>query len=187
MTPLPRSHCLLRPEPNLLSLPMSKLRNLRDLYIEQLQDLHSAEVQLTKALPVMAAAASDPTLKAAFEQHLEQTRIHVERLEGICRALDVAPKGAPCKAMQGLIAEGKEILEHSADPAVRDAGLIAAAQRVEHYEIAGYGCVRTYAEILGDHETMDTLQQTLDEEGGTDHRLTEIAETLNLIADSPAK
>lgn len=166
---------------------MSKLKTLRDLYIEQLQDLHSAELQLTKALPAMAAAATDPMLKAAFEQHLEQTRIHVERLEGICLALDVPSKGPLCKAMKGLIAEGREIATHPAEPAVRDAGLIAAAQRVEHYEIAGYGCVRTYAEILGDTQTRDKLQQTLNEEGDTDHRLTEIASTLNLVADAPAR
>jgi len=163
---------------------MSKLKTLRDLYIEQLQDLHSAELQLTKALPSMAEAATDPVLKSAFEDHLEQTRVHVERLEGICRSLDVPAKGPLCKAMKGLIAEGKEIAHHPAEPAVRDAGLIAAAQRVEHYEIAGYGCVRAYAEILGDSQTRDTLQQTLDEEGDTDHRLTEIASTLNLIADA---
>jgi ferritin-like metal-binding protein YciE len=164
---------------------MSKLKSLRDLYIEQLQDLHSAEVQLTKALPDMVEAATDPTLKAAFEQHLEQTRVHVERLEGICRSLDVSPKGPTCKAMKGLIAEGKEIAKHPAEPAVRDAGLIAAAQRVEHYEIAGYGCVRTYADILGERTAMETLQQTLNEEGQTDHRLTEVASTLNLVADVP--
>ena len=163
---------------------MSKLKTLRDLYIEQIQDLHSAEVQLTKALPSMVKAATDPTLKAAFEEHLQQTKIHVERLEGICRSLEVSPKGATCKAMKGLIAEGKEIASHPAELAVRDAGLIAAAQRVEHYEIAGYGCVRTYAEILGDSQGRDTLQQTLDEEGDTDHRLTEIAGTLNLVADA---
>ena len=163
---------------------MSKLKTLRDLYIEQLQDLHSAEVQLIKALPSLAKAATDPTLKAAFEEHFQQTKLHVERLEGICRSLDVSPKGAPSKAMRGLIAEGKKIATHPAELPVRDAGLIAAAQRVEHYEIAGYGCVRAYAEILGDNQTRDTLQQTLDEEGDTDHRLTEIAGALNLMADS---
>ncbi len=165
---------------------MSKLKSLRDLYIEQLQDLHSAELQLTKALPTMAEAANDPVLKSAFEEHLEQTKIHVERLEGICHQLDVSPKGSPCKAMKGLIAEGKEMAGHAAEPAVRDAGLIAAAQRVEHYEIAGYGCVRTYAEILGDEPTVQLLQQTLDEEGDTDQRLTEIASNLNLVAASPS-
>jgi ferritin-like metal-binding protein YciE len=163
---------------------MASLKTLRDLYIEQLQDLHSAEVQLTEALPAMVKAATDPALKAAFEDHLEQTRIHVERLEGICQQLNVSPKGHKCKAMKGLIAEGKEMATENAEPAVRDAGLIAAAQRVEHYEIAGYGCVRAYAQILSD-PAADTLQQTLDEEGDTDHRLSEIAATLNLIADRP--
>lgn len=164
---------------------MSKLKSLRDLYIEQLKDLHSAELQLTKSLPEMVTAATDPALKAAFEEHLEQTRVHVERLEGICRQLDVSPKGHRCKAMKGLIAEGKDAIGEAADPAVRDAALIAAAQRVEHYEIAGYGCVRAYAEVLGDPATIEVLQQTLDEEGDTDHRLTEIASTLNLVADRP--
>jgi ferritin-like metal-binding protein YciE len=140
---------------------------------------------LTKALPVMAKAATDTALKSAFEAHLEQTKVHVERLEGICRQLDIMPKGSPCKAMKGLIAEGKELIKESAEPAVRDAALIAAAQRVEHYEIAGYGCVRTYAEILGDQQTTETLQMTLDEEGDTDQRLTEIAASLNLVADRP--
>jgi ferritin-like metal-binding protein YciE len=164
---------------------MSKLKSLRDLYIEQIQDLHSAEVQLTKALPVMAKAATDAALKSGFEAHLEQTKVHVERLEGICRQLDIQPKGSPCKAMKGLIAEGKELIKESAEPAVRDAALIAAAQRVEHYEIAGYGCVRTYAEILGDQQTTETLQMTLDEEGDTDQRLSDIAASLNLVADRP--
>jgi ferritin-like metal-binding protein YciE len=164
---------------------MSKLKTLRDLYIEQIQDLHSAEVQLTKALPVMVKAATDTALRSAFEAHLEQTKVHVERLEGICRQLDIQPKGSPCKAMKGLIAEGKELIKESAEPAVRDAALIAAAQRVEHYEIAGYGCVRTYAEILGDQQTTETLQMTLDEEGDTDQRLSDIAASLNLVADRP--
>lgn len=162
----------------------SKLKSLRDLYIEQLQDLHSAELQLTKALPAMAEAATDSMLKAAFEEHLAQTHVHVERLEGLCRQLDVSPKGTTCKAMKGLIAESQEMANHAAEPAVRDAGLIAAAQRVEHYEIAGYGCLRSYAEILGDRASAEILQQTLDEEGDTDHRLTEIASTINLIAEA---
>ncbi len=164
---------------------MSTLKTLRDLYVDQLQDLHSAEVQLTEALPEMAQAATDSALKAAFEEHLEQTRIHVERLEGICRQLNVSPRTHRCKAMKGLIAEGKEMATEKAAAAVRDAGLIAVAQRVEHYEIAGYGCVRAYAAILND-PAVATLQQTLDEEGDTDHRLTEIASTLNLVADQRA-
>ena len=162
---------------------MSKLKTLHDLYVEHLQDLHSAETQLLKALPTMAKAAHDPALKAAFEEHLGQTRIHVERLEGLCRQLNVTAKGETCKAMKGLIAESKHLASASADPAVRDAGLIAATQRVEHYEIAGYGCARSYAEVLGDQEATAILQRTLDEEGDTDHRLTEIASTLNLVAD----
>ena len=166
---------------------MSQLRTLRDLYIEQIQDLHSAELQLTKALPVMAKAATDTALKSAFEAHLEQTKVHVERLEGICRRMDITPRGTPCKAMKGLIAEGREMIKVAADPAVRDAGLIAAAQRVEHYEIAGYGCVRSYAEILGDQEMTETLQMTLDEEGDTDLRLTDIATSLNRVADRPGE
>jgi len=165
---------------------MSKLNTLRDLYVEQLRDLHSAEVQLVKALPEMARAATDPTLRTAFEEHLEQTKIHVERLEGICRELNVSPKGHRCRAMKGLIAEGEDLVAETAEPAVRDAGLIASAQRVEHYEIAGYGCARAYAAVLGDLTTLDVLQQTLDEEGDTDDRLTEIASTLNLVADRPA-
>jgi ferritin-like metal-binding protein YciE len=166
---------------------MTQLKSLRDLYIEQIQDLYSAETQLTKALPAMAEAATDPTLKTAFEEHLEQTKIHVERLEGICRNLQITPKKAGCKAMKGLIAEGKEMINFAAEPAVRDAGLIAAAQRVEHYEIAGYGCVRTYAEILGDEQMTAALQQTLDEEGETDSRLSEIAASLNLAASVPGE
>lgn len=166
---------------------MSKLKSLRDLYVEQLQDLHSAEEQLVKALPAMAKAANDQTLKSAFEEHLQQTKTHVERIERICKELDVSPKGETCKAMKGLIAEGKEMLSMSAEPAVKDAGLIAAAQRVEHYEIAGYGCVRTYAEILGDSASMNILQETLDEEGDTDQQLTEIASSLNLAADTEAE
>lgn len=169
---------ILQPPP-----PMSKLKSLRDLYIEQLQDLHSAELQLTKALPELAKAATDTALKSAFEDHLDQTRIHVLRLEGICRQLDVSPRGNTCKAMKGLIAEGRQMAAEDAQSAVRDAGLIAAAQRVEHYEIAGYGCVRAYAAVLGDQENIEILQQTLDEEGDADHRLTEIAATINVVAD----
>lgn len=165
---------------------MSKLKSLHDLYVEHLQDLHSAELQLTKALPKMAQAATDPTLKAAFTRHLAETEVHLERIEALCRQLNVPAKGETCKAMKGLIAEGKHLAAEAAEPAVRDAGLIAAAQRVEHYEIAGYGCARTYAEILGDQEATAILQKTLDEEGDTDHRLSEIASTLNLVADRMA-
>jgi ferritin-like metal-binding protein YciE len=162
---------------------MSKLKSLHDLYVEHLQDLHSAEVQLLKALPTMAKAAHDPALKAAFEEHLDQTKIHVERIEGLCRQLHVTPKGETCKAMQGLVEEGDEVIEENEKGPLRDVAIIGAAQRVEHYEIAGYGCARSYAEVLGDQEATAILQRTLDEEGDTDHRLTEIAATLNVVAD----
>lgn len=161
-----------------------KLKNLHDLFIEQLQDLHSAETQLVKALPQMAKAANDDSLREAFEEHLDQTKVHVERLESIFDRLDEDAKGKPCKAMKGLIAEGEEMIKEKAEPAVKDAGLIAAAQRVEHYEIASYGCVRTYAELLGDLESAQVLQTTLDEEGETDKRLTDLAGSLNLEAEA---
>ncbi|MBA4138283.1 MAG: ferritin-like domain-containing protein [Opitutus sp.] len=160
-----------------------KLKNLKDLFIEQLQDLYSAETQLVKALPKMAKASNDEMLREAFEEHLDQTKVHVERLESIFERLDEDPKGKPCKAMKGLVAEGDEMIEESAQPAVKDAGLIAAAQRVEHYEIASYGCVRTYAELLGDLESAQILQTTLDEEGETDKKLNDLAGSLNLEAD----
>ena len=127
-----------------------KLESLQDLYVEELKDLYSAENQLLKALPKMAKAASSPVLRTAFEDHLEETRGQVERLESIFKKLDANPKGKKCKAMEGLIEEGNEVMTEEAEPAVRDAALIAAAQRVEHYEMAGYGCVRTYARLLGD-------------------------------------
>jgi ferritin-like metal-binding protein YciE len=161
-----------------------KIETLRDLYLEQLRDLYSAETQLVKALPKMAKAASNPQLKAAFEQHFAQTERHVERLEGIFKQLDASSKGPACKGMEGLISEGEEMIKMKGDPAAIDAGLIAAAQRVEHYEMAGYGCVRTYAHQLGDHTNERLLQQTLDEEGETDKKLTQLAEAvINLEAE----
>jgi ferritin-like metal-binding protein YciE len=161
-----------------------KLASLQDLFVEQLQDLHDAENQILKALPKMAKAASAPELRQAFEQHLEQSRMHVERLDRVFSQLGAKSKGKPCKAMQGLLAEGEEMIKEKADPAVRDAGLIAAAQRVEHYEIAGYGCVHTYANQLGQPQAAQLLQQTLNEEGATDKKLTRLAETLiNLEAE----
>jgi ferritin-like metal-binding protein YciE len=120
-----------------------ELSSLEDLFIDELKDLYSAETQLTKALPKMAKAATSKELKAGFEKHLKQTEKHVERLEQICEELEVSPKGKKCKAMEGLIKEGAEVIEEDAEAEVKDAALIAAAQRVEHYEIAGYGCVRT--------------------------------------------
>jgi len=161
-----------------------KLASLQDLFVEQLQDLYNAENQILQALPKMAKAASAPELRQAFEQHLEQSRMHVERLDRVFKQIGASSKGKPCKGMQGLIAEGEEMIKEKAEPEVRDAGLIAAAQRVEHYEIAGYGCVRTYASQLGQQQAAQLLQQTLDEEGTTDKKLTQLAERLiNLEAE----
>jgi len=160
---------------------MSTITTLEELFVEQLQDLHSAETQLIKALPAMAKAAHAPALKAGFEEHLEQTKEHAVRLEQILEELGEKATGKKCKAMEGLIKEGKETISEKASPEVKDVGLIAAAQRVEHYEIAGYGCVRTYAKILGHKEASQTLQTTLDEETATDKKLTAAAEKLNLL------
>jgi ferritin-like metal-binding protein YciE len=152
------------------------LGSLDDLYVEELRDLYSAETMIIKALPKMVKAASSEQLQDAFQEHLEQTRGHVDRLEQIFQKLDVRARGKKCKAMEGLLEEGKEMMQQDAEPAVKDAALIAAAQRVEHYEMAGYGCARTFARILGDEEAASILQQTLDEEGAADKKLTEIAE-----------
>lgn len=154
------------------------LDSLHDLYVDELKDLYSAENQLLKALPKMAKKASAPELKAAFTEHLEVTRTQVGCLEQIFTALEVRPKGKKCKAMEGLIEEGKEVLEEDGAPAVIDAALIACAQRVEHYEMAGYGCVRTFARLLGYEDAEALLQETLDEEGEADKTLTELAETV---------
>ena len=155
-----------------------KLKTLHDLYVEELKDLYSAEHQILKALPKMATAASDGQLAQAFTDHLAQTEDQVARLDKIFTKLDVSPRGKTCKAMKGLLEEGKEILDEDADPAVKDAALIAAAQRVEHYEMAGYGCVRTFARLLGEDEAADLLQETLDEEGAADEALTTLAESV---------
>jgi len=161
-----------------------KIETLRDLYVEQLRDLYSAENQLVKALPKMAKGASHPQLQRAFTEHLAQTEQHVQRLDQIFKQLDTSSKGPACKGMEGLISEGEEMIKMKGDSAAIDAGLIAAAQRVEHYEIAGYGCVRTYARLLGDFTSERVLQQTLDEEGATDQKLTQLAETvINLEAE----
>jgi ferritin-like metal-binding protein YciE len=161
-----------------------KVGTLHDLYVDELKDLYNAENQLVKALPKLAQAASAPELRTAFEEHLEQTRGHVQRLEQIFKKLDVSPKGKKCKAMEGLIEEGKEVMD-DVEPPVLDAGLIAAAQRVEHYEMAGYGCVRTFASLLGYDDAAELLQETLDEEGAADKKLTELAETIvNVEADT---
>ncbi|MBW3625305.1 MAG: ferritin-like domain-containing protein [Armatimonadetes bacterium] len=153
-----------------------KLDTLKDLFVEELQDLYSAEQQIIEALPKMAESASNPQLKTAFEEHLKMTQEQKSRLEKIAQQLGVDPSGKHCKGMEGLIKEGQELMKEDADPAVLDAGLITAAQRVEHYEIAGYGTARTYASTLGHAEVCRLLQTTLEEEGETDHRLTRIAE-----------
>jgi ferritin-like metal-binding protein YciE len=159
------------------------LGSLHDLYLNELRDLYSAENQIVKALPKMAKAASSSELQQGFLEHLEQTKGHVERLERIFEKLDARAKGKKCKAMEGLIEEGKEIMNEGSESPVLDAALIGAAQRVEHYEIASYGCARTYARLLGDEDAANLLQQTLDEEGETDKKLTQLAESvINLEA-----
>lgn len=161
---------------------MSKLSSPRDLLVEELKDLYSAEIQLTKALPKMAKAAENEELKEAFETHLRETETHATRLERIMKRLDESPKGKTCKAMKGLIEEGKEIMQEDAEAEILDLGLITAAQKVEHYEIAGYGCARTLAELIGEEEIAELLQETLDEEGKTDKLLTKIALDTNLAS-----
>jgi ferritin-like metal-binding protein YciE len=148
--------------------------SLDKLLEEELKDLYDAEKQLVKALPKMAKAASNEELKAAFTEHLEQTKGQVERLEQVFGLLDVKPKGKPCEAMKGLVKEGQEIMEEDASEPLLDAMMIAAAQKVEHYEISGYGSARAIAEALGNEEVANLLQQTLDEEKETDEKLTEI-------------
>ncbi len=155
-----------------------KLDNLRKLFVEELRDLYSAENQLVKALPKMAKGASSEELKQALEDHLEQTQGHVERLEEVFEQLDETPKGKTCKAMKGLVEEGSEILEEDGEDSVIDAGIIAAAQKVEHYEIASYGTVRTWAGLLGENEAAELLQETLDEEGEANKLLNKLAQDI---------
>jgi ferritin-like metal-binding protein YciE len=154
-----------------------EIDSLQKLYVDELKDLYSAEKQLLQALPRMAKKASNPQLRQSFEEHLEVTRMQVERLDKIFERLERSPRGKKCKGMEGLIEEGKEMMEEDMEPEVRDAALISAAQRIEHYEIAGYGTVRTYARLLGEAEDARLLQQTLDEEGATDKKLTQLAES----------
>lgn len=151
---------------------------LEELLIDELKDIYSAENQIIKALPKMARAATSPELKRAFERHLEETRRQVERLDQIGQALDVKLTGKKCKGMEGLIEEGKEVMEEDFDDNAIDAGLIGAAQKVEHYEIAAYGTARTHAEMLGYSKAAKLLQQTLDEEGAADKKLTQLAESI---------
>lgn len=161
-----------------------ELETLKDLYVEELKDLYSAESQIVKALPRMIKAASHNELKHAFTKHLRETEVHVQRIEQVCDDLGVSPKGKKCVGMEGLLKEGSELIKEKPEPDVLDAGLIAAAQHVEHYEMAGYGCCRTYARQLGYESQAEMLQATLDEEGKADKILTEIAEaTINIEAE----
>jgi ferritin-like metal-binding protein YciE len=155
---------------------------LKELYLKELRDIYDAEKQITKALPKMVKAASSTELRRGFEMHLDQTKNHVSRLEQIFESLDESPKGESCDGMEGLIEEGSDIIDEDMDAEAKDAGLISAAQRVEHYEIAAYGTVRTYADILGDRKASALLQETLDEEKETDQKLTGLAENINIKA-----
>lgn len=152
------------------------MKKLEDLFEHQLKDLYNAENQLLKALPKMAKAANDAELKKAFEKHLEETETHKKRLEEVCEELDIKPTGEVCKAMKGLLEEAQGMIDEKADKEVKDAGLIAEAQRVEHYEIAAYGTVVRYAKELGHTKIASKLQKTLDEEYKTDDALTAMAE-----------
>lgn len=161
-----------------------KLESLQDLFVEELKDLYSAENQILKALPKMAKKSTSKSLQAGFTKHMKQTEGHVSRLEKIFSDLGVSPGRKKCKAMEGLLEEGKEVMEEDMEPDVMDAALIASAQRVEHYEMAGYGCVRTWANLLGNNKAATMLQQTLDEEGDTDKSLTKLSETINVEAEN---
>jgi len=155
------------------------MNSLKELLVDELKDLYNAETQLVKALPDMADCASNPDLKAGIAAHLEQTRGHVDRLEQCFRILGEKANGKTCHAMKGLVEEAQEALDQNGSDAVRDAQLIGAAQRVEHYEIAAYGTARAFAETLGEDEVAQLLQETLDEEGAANKQLTAIALTVN--------
>ena len=159
-----------------MALLRHELNSLEDLFWDQMKDIYDAEKRITEALPKMADAASDPSLKTAFREHLEQTRHHVERLEQIFRGGGRDADRETCEGIKGLLKEGEEILHAKGDELTRDAGIISAAQRVEHYEMAVYGSIRTFAHSLGRQDFAELLQRTLDEEGETDKRLTRIAE-----------
>jgi ferritin-like metal-binding protein YciE len=161
-------------------------KGLKELYIDELKDLYNAETQLVKALPKMAKAAASEELHAGFEKHLEQTRGHVTRLEQIFESLGESPKGKKCKGMEGLVEEGSEIIDEDLEDSVKDAGLIGAAQRVEHYEIAAYGTVKAFADTLGHSEHVSLLEETLEEEKETDEKLTDLAKQINVQAGKTA-
>ena len=154
------------------------VQSLEDMFLEELKDVYNAENQILKALPRMAKKASATELRRAFEQHLKQTEVQVQRLERVFATLDEKPKGKSCKGMQGIIEEGKEVMSEDIEDDVLDAALIAAAQKVEHYEMATYGTLRAWAETLGNQQAAKLLQQTLDEEEATDKKLTQLAEQL---------
>ncbi len=155
---------------------------LQDLYLHELKDLYSAEKQIIRALPKMAKHATSPELRQAFEKHLQESRVHAERLEQIFERHGKATRGAKCKGIEGIIEEGENWLDEDAQADVMDAGIISAAQRVEHYEMAGYGCARTYANLLGHSQDESLLSETLQEEATTDKKLTTLAEKINVKA-----
>ncbi len=165
-----------------MALFSMKLDNLQQLYVKELRDLYDAESQITEALPKMIDHAHNPQLKQALQEHLSVTKHQITRLDRIFQMLGEKPTGETCKGMKGVIKEGDEIISAGGDPSTVDAGIISAAQRVEHYEMAGYGTVRTYAKLLGQQEMAKLLQQTLDEEAQADSKLTEIANTVNVEA-----
>lgn len=158
------------------------IKNLEDLFIDKLKDIYDAERRITKALPKMAKSATSEELRSAFEEHLQQTEGHIERLDRIFEGLDMTPGRKPCHGMMGLLEEGKELMEKEAPDSVMDAGLISAAQEVEHYEIGSYGTLKAWADLLGKKDEAKLLQQTLDEEEQTDETLTRIAESINARA-----
>ena len=161
-----------------------KLETMKELLLDELQDLYSAETQITKALPKMVKASSSQELKQAFQSHLQETEGQVDRLEQIFKHLKEKSKGKTCEGMKGLLKEGEERIKEGGEPEVVDAGLISAAQRVEHYEIAAYGSARTYAELLDEPEIAKLLNQTLEEEKSADHKLTSVAKRVNVRAEA---
>jgi len=163
------------------------LDTLHDLFVYELRDLHSAEQQLLDALPLLAQATESPPLRQLFEQHLEETRGQLQRLARLFEALGTTSEGKTCQGMQGLIAEARDTIQEEADPQVLDAALIVAAQKIEHYEIAGYGTLREFAELLGYDEVRSLLEATLEEESATDEELTEIASSINVEAEQGAE
>jgi ferritin-like metal-binding protein YciE len=163
-----------------------KVESIEDLFLDELKDLYSAEKQITKALPKLVKAASTQELSAAFDSHLQETKGHVERLEEIFQKLGKKGTGKTCEGMKGVLEEGSEVIQEIEKGPIRDAGLIAAAQRVEHYEIAGYGSVRSFAELLGKTDIVELLEQTLDEEKAADEKLTKISESVNQEAQTAA-